>query len=207
MSKTKNISEYGFNFQVKFIVCLITDKLFLEQIIDILDEKYLGNEAFQWIIKEIKEYYGKYKTTITMDTFKVKVGELESEMLQQNVKDTLREAWKHVEAADLDYIKDKSLDFHKSQVLKDAIIRSAQILERDGDVEQIKGLVDEAMKAGTERNLGHDYLEDFEERYSETARITTATPWDIINELMQGGLGQGELGVVVAPAGIGKSWV
>ena len=205
MSKTKNISEYGFNFQVKFIVCLITDKLFLEQIIDILDEKYLGNEAFQWIIKEIKEYYGKYKTTITMDTFKVKVGELESEMLQQNVKDTLREAWKHVEAADLDYIKDKSLDFHKSQVLKDAIIRSAQILERDGDVEQIKGLVDEAMKAGTERNLGHDYLEDFEERYSETARITTATPWDIINELMQGGLGQGELGVVVAPAGIGKS--
>ena len=55
MNKTKNISEYGFNFQVKFIVCLITDKLFLEQIIDILDEKYLGNEAFQWIIKQIKE--------------------------------------------------------------------------------------------------------------------------------------------------------
>ena len=207
MSKTKNISEYGFNFQVKFIVCLITDKLFLEQIIDILDEKYLGNEAFHWIVKEIKEYYGKYKTTITMDTFKVKVGELDSELLQQNIKDTLREAWKYVEAADLEYIKDKALDFHKSQVLKDAIVRSAQILERDGDVDQIKALVDEAMKAGTERNLGHDYLEDFEERYSETARITTPTPWDIINELMQGGLGQGELGVVVAPAGIGKSWV
>ena len=44
MNKTKSISEYGYNFQVKFIVCLITDKLFLEQIIDILDEKYLGNE-------------------------------------------------------------------------------------------------------------------------------------------------------------------
>ena len=142
-----------------------------------------------------------------MDTFKVKVGELDSEMLQQNVKDTLREAWKYVEAADLEYVKDKALDFHKTQVLKDAIVRSAQILERDGDVEEIKLLVDDAMKAGTERNLGHDYLEDFEERYSETARITTPTPWDIINELMQGGLGQGELGVVVAPAGIGKSWV
>ena len=97
--------------------------------------------------------------------------------------------------------------FHKTQVLKDAIVRSAQILERDGDVEEIKLLVDDAMKAGTERNLGHDYKVDFEERYSETARITTATPWDIINELMQGGLGAGELGVVVAPAGIGKSWV
>ena len=156
MSKTKNISEYGYNFQVKFIICLITDKLFLEQFIDILDEKYLGNESFQWIVKEIKEYYGKYKTTITMDTFKVKVGELDNEMLQQNVKDTLRESFKYVQAEDLEYVKDKALDFHKTQVLKDAIVRSAQILERDGDVEQIKVIVDDAMKAGTERDLGHD---------------------------------------------------
>ena len=42
MSDTKKISQYGFNFQVKFITCLITDKLFLEQIYDILDEKYMG---------------------------------------------------------------------------------------------------------------------------------------------------------------------
>jgi len=40
MNKTKKISEYGYSFQVKFIVCLITDKLFLEQIVDILDGKY-----------------------------------------------------------------------------------------------------------------------------------------------------------------------
>jgi hypothetical protein len=46
MSDTKKISQYGFNFQVKFITCLITDKLFLEQIYDILDEKYMGNDAF-----------------------------------------------------------------------------------------------------------------------------------------------------------------
>ena len=38
MSKTKNISEFGYSFQVKFIVCLISDKLF-RQIVDILDEK------------------------------------------------------------------------------------------------------------------------------------------------------------------------
>ena len=207
MSDQKNISEYGFNFQVKFVTCLITDKSFLEQIYDILDEKYLGNEAFQWLIKEIKNHYSKYKKTMTMDVFKVQVGELDNDLLKQNVLDTLREVVKHLESEELDYIKDKALDFHKTQVLKDAILRSAQILEVDGDVEQIKAIVDDAMKAGAERDIGHDYLEDFEERYSETARITSPTPWDIINELMQGGLGQGELGVVVAPAGIGKSWV
>ena len=207
MNKTKTISEYGYSFQIKFIVCLITDKLFLEQIVDILDEKYTSNDAFRWLIKEIREYYNEYKDVITMNVFKIKIQEIDSDLLQVNVKDILKEVFKNIEATDLDYIKDKSLDFHKSQVLKDAIIRSAEILERDGDTDEIKSLIDTAMQAGVERNLGHDYLEDIEERYSETARITSPTPWDIINELMQGGLGAGELGVIVAPAGIGKSWV
>ena len=207
MNKTKNISEYGYSFQIKFIVCLFTDKLFLEQIVDILDEKYTSNDAFRWLIKEIREYYNEYKDVITMNVFKIKIQEIDSDLLQVNVKDVLKEVFKNMEATDLDYVKDKSLDFHKSQVLKDAIVRSAEILERDGDSDEIKGLIDNAMQAGVERNLGHDYLQDIEERYSETARITSPTPWDIMNELMQGGLGAGELGVVVAPAGIGKSWV
>ena len=207
MNKTKTISEYGYSFQIKFIVCLITDKLFLEQIVDILDEKYTSNDAFRWLIKEIREYYNEYKDVITMNVFKIKIQEIDSDLLQVNVKDVLKEVFKNIEASDLDYIKDKSLDFHKSQVLKDAIVRSAEILERDGDSDEIKSLIDTAMQAGVERNLGHDYLEDIEERYSETARITSPTPWDIINELTQGGLGAGELGVIVAPAGIGKSWV
>ena len=54
MSKTKNISEFGYSFQVKFIVCLITDKLFLEQIVDILDEKYINNDGFKWVVKTIR---------------------------------------------------------------------------------------------------------------------------------------------------------
>ena len=206
MSKTKNISEFGYSFQIKFIVCLITDKLFLEQIVDILDEKYINNDGFKWLVKTIREYYQEYKTTITMEVFKIKIQEIESDLLQVNVKDCLKEVFKSMEAEDLEYIKDKALDFHKSQVLKDAIIQSAQILEVDGDTDEIKSLIDSAMQAGVERNLGHDYLVDIDARYEESARITSPTPWDIINELMQGGLGAGELGVVVAPAGNGKSW-
>ena len=206
MSKTKNISEFGYSFQIKFIVCLITDKLFLEQIVDILDEKYINNDGFKWLLKTIREYYQEYKTTITMEVFKIKIQEIESDLLQVNVKDCLKEVFKSMEADDLEYIKDKALDFHKSQVLKDAIIQSAKILEIDGNTDEIKSLIDTAMQAGVERNLGHDYLVDIDARYEESARITSPTPWDIINELMQGGLGAGELGVVVAPAGIGKSW-
>ena len=206
MNKTKKISEYGYSFQVKFIVCLITDKLFLEQIVDILDGKYTSNDAFRWIINEIREYYNKYKDIISMNVFKIKIQEIDSDLLVVNVKDVLKEVFKNMESPDLDYIKDKALDFHKSQVLKDAIVKSAEILERDGDTDEIKSIIDMAMQAGVERNLGHDYLQDIDKRYEESARITSPTPWDIINEVMQGGLGAGELGVIVAPSGIGKSW-
>ena len=131
-----------------------------------------------------------------MEVFKIKIKEIDSDLLQVNVKDSLKEVYKHMEAEDLEYVKDKSLDFHKTQVLKDAVIQSAKILEVDGNTDEIKTLIDSAMQAGVERNLGHDYLVDIEQRYEESARVTSPTPWDIMNELMQGGLGGGELGVV-----------
>jgi archaellum biogenesis ATPase FlaH len=62
------------------------------------------------------------------------------------------------------------------------------------------------MKAGTTKDLGHDYIPSFNLRLEESTRSTVKTPWDIVNDIMDGGLGAGELGVVVAPAGIGKSW-
>ena len=67
-------------------------------------------------------------------------------------------------------------------------------------------MIDNAMKAGVERDIGHEYLTGFEERMSQQSRNTVPTKWDSVNELMDGGLAGGELGVIVAPAGIGKSW-
>ena len=74
------------------------------------------------------------------------------------------------------------------------------------DYDGIKNIIDEAMKAGTTKDLGHDYIESFKSRLEESARTTVKTPWDVVNDIMDGGLGAGELGVIVAPAGIGKSW-
>ena len=102
---------------------------------------------------------------------------------------------------------EKHLNIFKNQKLKNAIIESVDILEANGDFSTIKTLIDDAMNAGTERNFGHEYFEMIEDRYSEMARTTTQTPWDVINELTQGGLGKGELGVIVAPSGAGKTWV
>jgi replicative DNA helicase len=76
-----------------------------------------------------------------------------------------------------------------------------------GDYEAIKHEVDEAMRAGLERNLGHEYLIDVDHRMSLMARTCIKTGWDIIDTRLDGGLGEGELGFIVAPAGSGKSWL
>ena len=204
---TDRLQEFGHNFQIKSVVCLMTKPNFIEQIIDILDESHYDSDSLKWIVKKSKEYFNEYKKPITLDVFKVQVNEVENDVLKTTIVETLKEVYRYLEAPDLDFVQDKSLDFFKNQTLKNAIIKSVDILESKGDYEQIKNIIDDAMKAGTERNIGHEYVEDIEYRYSEMARSTIETPWDVINDLTQGGLASGELGVIVAPAGVGKTWV
>jgi hypothetical protein len=78
---------------------------------------------------------------------------------------------------------------------------------KTGEYDRIKNVVDKAMKAGMERNLGHNYHKDTATRMSEMCRKTIPTGWPVVDQLMDGGLGPGELGIIVAPAGIGKSWL
>ena len=204
---TNKLSDFGHTFQIKSVSCLMSDSSFIAQIYDILDEKHYDSDSLKWIVKECKSYYDEYKAPITLDVFKVKVQDVHNDILKTTIVETLKEVYRYLEAPDLDFIKDQAIDFFKNQTLKNAIIESVDILEHNGDFDAIKKLVDDAMRAGAERNIGHEYVDDIEIRYSEMARSTVETPWDVINDLTQGGLAGGELGVVVAPAGVGKSWI
>ena len=79
-------------------------------------------------------------------------------------------------------------------------------LLKGGDFDGIRYLIDNALKAGQDKNLGHEYLKDIEERYRENSRTIVPTPWDRINNLLQGGLGNGDFGLVFGNPGGGKSW-
>ena len=62
------------------------------------------------------------------------------------------------------------------------------------------------MKAGQDKNMGHEYNKDVESRYREDNRMTVPTPWDTINDMLQGGLGNGDFGLIFGNPGGGKSW-
>ena len=203
MSET--LVQYGTSFQSKIIVSLITDVKFTKQIIDILEVSYFDSDSNKFIIKTIQDYFTKYKTVPTMEALKVFIDDIENDVLKSGVVDFLRQAWSHRESPDLEFVKEKCLEFCKNQVIKNAIMESVELLDNH-QYDDIKGVMDTAMRAGVERDIGHEYITGFEERMTEQARNTLPTKWDSINELMDGGLAGGELGVIVAPAGIGKSW-
>ena len=206
MTDKVSLHQYGNSFQAKLIASLLTNRQFLEQIQDILEPKFFESDSNNWLCKEIKKYFNKYKKLPTLDALKVIIDNDTEDILRVSIVEDLKNAFKHFEATDLDFVQEKALDFCKNQKIKDAIVVSVDLLQ-NGNYEEIKKLVDEALKAGTERDIGHLYMEQCDERYEESSRKTVKTPWEVVNDLTDGGLGPGELGVVVAPAGIGKSWV
>jgi len=199
-----SLQQYGTAFQIKVISALLTHKDFLININDIISDEYWDNQAHKWIIKEIIRYYEKYHTTPSMDILKVELKKVDNEVLRVSIKEQLREAYE-ASSDDLEYVREEFSTFCKNQQLKKALLNSVDLLKA-GDFDGIKFLVESALKAGQDKNIGHEYNKDIEARFREDARTVIATPWDRINDLLQGGLGNGDFGLIFGNPGGGKSW-
>jgi replicative DNA helicase len=201
-----NLKKFGADFQCKCISGLLSDKTFIERLSDIVDASSFENEAHQWIVKETVKYFLEKKDLPTLTVFKVRIEQIENELLKKSVIDQLKLVYNKISDNDLNFVKEQFLEFCKNQKIKAALLDSVEHL-KIGDYEHIKKSFDEALKAGMERNVGHDYLNEVEKRMSVMARDAVKTNWKEIDLLMDGGLARGELGIIVAPAGIGKSWL
>jgi len=201
-----NLKKFGSEFQIKCISGLVSDKTFIERISDILEPDSFETDAHKFIVKETISYFLQYKDLPTLAVFKVKVDGIENDLLKQSVVEQLRLVYQKISDTDLKYIKEQFLEFCKNQKIKNAIMESVDHL-KSGQYDKIKHVVDVAMKAGMERNIGHEYMVDIEKRMSQMARKTVKTNWTEVDSIMDGGLAGGELGIITACAGSGKSWV
>jgi replicative DNA helicase len=200
----QTIDQYGTGFQIKVISALLTRKEFLVNIHDLLTDEYFSNQGHKWIIKQILDYYYKYHTTPSMEVLKVELKKLTNEVLQVSIKEQLKEAYTSSDD-DLEYVENEFSNFCRNQQLKRALLNSVDLLNA-GDYDSIRLLVNNALKAGQDKNLGHEYNKDTESRYREDNRSFVPTPWEHLNVLLQGGLGGGDLGIIFGNPGGGKSW-
>ena len=201
-----NLSKYGQSYQTKVVTNLVTDRPFLEQVSDILETKYFESDTNKWIIDLTRKYFYKYKNTPTTDFFKTEIQKITDKALQQNVLSQLKAVYAQQSGGDSEWVKNEFVTFCKNQNFKNVILTSVDLLQT-GQFDKIEKLVRDAVKVGQANDLGLDYKEDIEVRFEEVNRRTVKTNWDVIDDLTDGGLGPGELGVIVAPSGVGKTWV
>lgn len=201
-----NLSKYGQSYQTKVVTNLVTDRPFLEQVSDILETKYFESDTNKWIIDLTRKYFSKYKNTPTTDFFKTEIQKITDKALQQNVLSQLKAVYAQQSGGDSEWVKNEFVTFCKNQNFKNVILTSVDLLQT-GQFDKIEKLVRDAVKVGQANDLGLDYKEDIEVRFEEVNRRTVKTNWDVIDDLTDGGLGPGELGVIVAPSGVGKTWV
>ena len=202
---SENFNQFGPTFQSKVISSLLSDNKFIQTINDILEPSYFDSDANKWLTTEIAKYFMEFRKAPTLEVLKIKITQMDDDVLKVSIIENLKEAWRNIEATDLEFVKQETLGFCKNQVIKESIMESVNLLEQK-KYDEIKVIIDAAMKAGSERDLGHDYIISLEERLTSAVRNTSPTPWDSITNVMDGGLAGGELGVLVAAAGVGKTW-
>jgi replicative DNA helicase len=205
MAVLNQLNQYGVGFQVKVLSSLLKHKEFLQNIHDILEEEYFDNPAHKWIVEEILKYHYKYHTTPSLDALQVEVKKIDNEVLKVSVIEQLKEAYK-ASNEDQEYVEQEFANFCKNQQLKKALLSSVDLLEK-GQYDDIRYLIDSALKAGMDKNLGHEYEKDTESRYRAEDRNPIPTPWPHVNEMLQGGLGAGDVGIIFGNPGGGKSWM
>jgi len=200
------LSEYGVSFQNKVIANLVNDSDFLRQVVDIITPQYFDNDTSKWLVDKTIKYYDDYKTIPSLDYFKTELKKVKNDVSKLAIKENIKEVYGLNKSTDSAYIQSEFVDFCRNQTLKKAINTSVDLLDA-GNYEDIRTLIDNALKAGTQQENGHDYKTQIEERYQAKNRKPIPTPWEPINVLLQGGLGAGDLGVVAGNPGGGKSWL
>ena len=163
MESNTSLVEFGTSFQSKVIASCLTDTMFLQTIMEVLEPEYFEADSNKWLVQEIHNYFIKYKTTPTLEAIKIAIDDVENDILKISVVEALKDAWRHREATDLQFVQEKTLEFCKNQVIKSAIMESVTLLENQ-NYDGIKTVIDNAMKAGTAVDIGHDYNVGIEER-------------------------------------------
>jgi replicative DNA helicase len=175
---------------------------------EVLDTGFLELKHLQIFVNKVfehKEKYNVHPSYKTMATILRSELESENEAVQQQTRNYFARIYKSdVEIESSDYIKEVALDFCKKQKLKEAMMKSVSLLQKSS-FDEISDIINNALKLGTDNDFGYDYLKDFEKRFEIKARNPITTGWLEIDNITKGGLGNGELGVVIAPTGAGKS--
>ena len=203
----KNFDYLGNTFQLQLINQIITDKEFAQSIIDVLEASYFDNKYFKLIVQMVREYYGKYQSSPNFETLEqIAKTEISQELALKIVIDTIKQV-QEAPFEGVPFVQEKALKFCKQQELQKAMNKAQKIIDQ-GDFESydaVEGMVREALQVG-ERDTGiTDIFTGLDDVLNDDFRHPIPMGIEGIDRLLKGGLAKGEIGVILAPTGVGKT--
>ena len=201
--------QYGRGFQERILQAALVDHKWAEQITEVIDVGYFDLKYWQFLAVRYFAYAKKYhafpslQLLVTIIRDELKSGT--DATMRDQIIDYLQRMRTNPDPGDLQYCKEKSLEFCRKQALKKALEEAVDQI-RDEKYEMIVENIKKATMVGTAPAVGHDFFNDFEARFTRLKRCTVPTGLDEIdkNDVLNGGLGNGELGCVIGSTGAGK---
>ena len=189
---------------------LLTNEEYLRKVVPFLKPNYFEG-PLKLIFKQIAAFVEKHNTLPTLEAFRIDLEQNEkiSDDMFTEVSVMLPEIFSPVDI-DPDFLLEKTENWCQERALHIAIMESINIL--DGKNEKmtknaIPELLSEALGVGFDNNIGHDYIDNAEERYDFYNRVEEKIPFDIelLNIITKGGLPDKTLNIILAGTGVGKS--
>ena len=202
----RNFGYLGFSFQQNLLKAIIEDKKYGETIIDVIETKFFDNNSFRFIMENMKELYKSYNKIPNYDTLAQKImnegGNKDSSRVHLDTLTTISEGEGQTE-----YVRDTALNFCKQQNLKRELKNVQNIIE-SGEFEsynKIEEIIQKALQVGIQDDEATDVFHNIDEALEDTNRQPIPTGIVGVDNILVGGLGRGELGIVLAPTGTGKT--
>jgi len=203
--------EFSENIQRGMLYLLKSDKDFYLQIVNLVHPSYFEFPVHGRIYSVVRDHYEKYKSLPNDDFIEQEIRNTKSE--KESIHDYTDEIQfiNRLDTSALDgseYYLDLIETFAKREAMKDAIKQSLILIKEDR-MEETETLVRKALTVSRSVDIGQSYFADTKDRWDRTYNAEQKDKYKTLlpslNRSLEGGLGEKELAMVIAPPGVGKS--
>ncbi|AIX28740.1 DNA primase-helicase [Synechococcus phage ACG-2014f] len=183
---------------------------FSRKVIPFIKPDYFHDNAEKVLFEEIAQYIVKYNSNVTVQALSIEV-EQRTDLSDSDVKTirTILDDFDAVTGTD-EWMIDSTEKWCKKQAIYNALMESVSIANGDSQTkaeDAIPSILSEALGVSFDSNVGHDYIENAEDRWEYYHQKEDKIPFDIdlLNAITKGGLPNKTLNIALAGTGVGKS--
>jgi len=189
---------------------LIHDEEYARRTLPFLKPEYFMDRTERVVYETIAEFVSKYNKSPTVEIITIDLSNrdgLSEEEFKQG-KELLGEL-ADFDKPDTKWLINATEKFCRDKAVYNAIMESIQIIDGKGSKTQnaIPEILSTALAVSFDAHVGHDFIEDYNERFDFYHQIERKMPFDLeyMNKITQGGVPSKTLNVILAGTGVGKS--